>query len=188
MAEPPDGVAEPSEAPPSDRRLSVADVMALRKAVAVAYDQLRQTVAAFDQLLTVCDQALAVARRPSRPAKAQAARGAIDHRIKDILMEFDERWHRHYGKPYYRVSGGEEARAAATLVNVPPERLSKWMARYFQTDRPYILERRHPFLLFVRTINEYRSKMTPPGEADAGSISVAQTDAYLSRLNGSSHD
>ena len=135
--------------------------------------------------IDVVDEALADRPQRKRPAKQEAAGDAREHRIKALLTEFDVLWAKRYGEPYRRTNNGAEAKAAKLIAADPPEKVTHWLQRYFASTRPFVVERRHPFILFAQTINEYRV-----GRADAVPTSgvpvpsARETAEYLKQLRG----
>jgi len=92
-------------------------------------------------------------------------------------------WAAKYGIPYVRTSPAAEAKAAKMLVDEPPERVTRWLQRYLASDKPFYVERRHPFLLFAHTINEHRAKVSAARHRDGSEApSAAATEAYLRSL------
>lgn len=134
--------------------------------------------AAVEDGATVAD--LLVQLRQPVPKKAPQA-SPREHRVRAILTEFDAAWQARYRQPYLRTSAGAEARAAKLIAQEPPASVTGWIRAYLASPKPFYAESRHSFLLFVRSINEWRVRQAD--DRPSASVPDAQeTSRYLRDL------
>jgi hypothetical protein len=97
----------------------------------------------------------AIIREMGRLASGQ---GSIGDDLKRLERHFQAVWGgdgRYVGEQYVWEYAADRAQWKRLLQSLSVEELERRVERYITSDDPFLVRNKHPFRLFVRTVNQY---------------------------------
>jgi hypothetical protein len=100
-------------------------------------------------------------------------RASISEKLKLLEAAFDTAWCSRYAPGasgrYVWNYAQDRSNSKRLLKSIAPEDLAARALRYIRSDDPFFVKQRHPFSLFVRSVNQWTPEGTAPEDLDLDS-------------------